>query len=162
MGIISGLFKSRDKSTDRVGRTVRLQPHDVLHIPGLGFDGLVGYSPIAMAKNAIGLEIATEEYGSKFFANGAAPSGEVQLQQHTCFATIGGEGKASSKEEQAAGTTVEDFTMTLSVRYCQKSAAIDSTHYRVMFMGEIYNIVNIDHMNFRKKSLKFTCRKERR
>ena len=47
--------------------TVRLSPEDVLHIPGLGFDGLVGYSPIAMAKNAIGLAIATEEYGSKFF-----------------------------------------------------------------------------------------------
>jgi len=43
------------KGTNKVGRTVRLQPHDVLHIPGLGFDGLVGYSPIAMAKNAIGL-----------------------------------------------------------------------------------------------------------
>ena len=54
---------------------VRLKPSDVLHIPGLGFDGLVGYSPIAMAKNAIGLAIATEEYGSKFFANGAQPSG---------------------------------------------------------------------------------------
>ena len=66
------------KGTDKVGRTVRLQPHDVLHIPGLGFDGLVGYSPIAMAKNAIGLAIATEEYGSKFFANGAAPSGVLE------------------------------------------------------------------------------------
>ncbi len=64
--------------TNKVGRTVRLQPHDVLHIPGLGFDGLVGYSPIAMAKNAIGLAIATEEYGSKFFANGAAPSGVLE------------------------------------------------------------------------------------
>ena len=58
--------------------TVILQPRDVLHIPGLGFDGLVGYSPIAMAKNAIGLAIATEEYGSKFFANGAAPSGVLE------------------------------------------------------------------------------------
>lgn len=55
-----------------------LRPSDVLHIPGLGFDGLVGYSPIAMAKNAIGLAIATEEYGSKFFANGAAPSGVLE------------------------------------------------------------------------------------
>lgn len=50
----------------------------MLHIPGLGFDGLVGYSPIAMAKNAIGLAIATEEFGSKFFANGAAPSGVLE------------------------------------------------------------------------------------
>ncbi len=60
------------------GSTVRLSPADVLHIPGLGFDGLVGYSPIAMAKNAIGLAIATEEYGSKFFANGAQPSGVLE------------------------------------------------------------------------------------
>ena len=58
--------------------TVILSPYDVLHIPGLGFDGLVGYSPIAMAKNAIGLAIAAEEYGSKFYANGAAPSGVLE------------------------------------------------------------------------------------
>ena len=58
--------------------TVTLRPYEVLHIPGLGFDGLVGYSPIAMAKNAIGLAIATEEYGAKFFANGAAPSGVLE------------------------------------------------------------------------------------
>ena len=60
------------------GSSVVLEPKDVLHIPGLGFDGLVGYSPIAMAKNAIGLAIATEEFGSKFFANGAAPSGVLE------------------------------------------------------------------------------------
>ena len=47
----------------------------MLHIPGLGFDGVIGYSPIALEKNAIGLGIAAEEYGSKFFAHGANPSG---------------------------------------------------------------------------------------
>lgn len=81
---------------------------------------------------------------------------------HTCFATIGGEGLTGSKETQEAGTTVEDFSMTVSVRYCKKLEGISSTGFRVAFAGEIYNIVNIDHMNFRKKSLKFTCRKERR
>ncbi|MCC8075289.1 MAG: phage portal protein [Clostridiales bacterium] len=55
-----------------------LKPSEVLHIPGLGFDGLVGYSPIAVAKNAIGLSIATEEYGAKFFANGATPGGILE------------------------------------------------------------------------------------
>ncbi|WCG23483.1 phage portal protein [Vagococcus lutrae] len=58
--------------------TVALKAEDVLHIPGLGFDGLVGYSPIAMAKNAVGLAMATEEYGAKFFANGAAPGGVLE------------------------------------------------------------------------------------
>lgn len=60
------------------GETVILLPGDVLHIPGLGFDGLVGYSPIAMAKNAIGLAIATEEYGNSFFSNGATPGGVLE------------------------------------------------------------------------------------
>ena len=57
---------------------VRLNRENVLHIPGLGFDGLVGYSPIAMAKNAIGMALATEEYGAKFFANGANPGGVLE------------------------------------------------------------------------------------
>lgn len=55
-----------DGRTGANRKLVRLQPSDVLHIPGLGFDGLVGYSPIAMAKNAIGLAIAAEEYGASF------------------------------------------------------------------------------------------------
>lgn len=63
-----------DYST-RDGKVVRLRPEDVLHIPGLGFDGIMGYSPIALEKNAIGLGLAAEEYGSKFFSNGATPSG---------------------------------------------------------------------------------------
>lgn len=69
---------SNDDAPTMKGSTVRLQPSDVLHIPGLGFDGLVGYSPIAMAKNAIGMAIACEEYGAKFFANGAQPSGVLE------------------------------------------------------------------------------------
>ena len=67
-----------DPSTLGKSTQVSLSPSDVLHIPGLGFDGLIGYSPIAMARNAIGLAIATEEYGAKFFANGAAPSGVLE------------------------------------------------------------------------------------
>lgn len=69
---------STDEADTMKNTTVRLSSYDVLHIPGLGFDGLVGYSPIAMAKNAIGMAIACEEYGAKFFANGAAPSGVLE------------------------------------------------------------------------------------
>lgn len=69
---------SSDDAPTMKGSTVRLPPSEVLHIPGLGFDGLVGYSPIAMAKNAIGMAIACEEYGAKFFANGAQPSGVLE------------------------------------------------------------------------------------
>ena len=57
------------------GEQVKLRPEDVLHIPGLGFDGIMGYSPIAVERNAVGLSIAAEEFGGKFFGNGATPSG---------------------------------------------------------------------------------------
>ena len=57
---------------------IRLKAEDVLHIPGLGFDGLIGYSPIAMAKNAVGMTLACEEYGASFFANGANPGGVLE------------------------------------------------------------------------------------
>ena len=57
---------------------VKLRRENILHIPGLGFDGLIGYSPIAMAKNAVGLALATEDYGATFFANGANPGGVLE------------------------------------------------------------------------------------
>ena len=71
-------YRGSDEAIKNKEFAVTLQPSDVLHIPGLGFDGLVGYSPIAMAKNAIGMAIACEEYGAKFFANGATPGGVLE------------------------------------------------------------------------------------
>jgi SPP1 family predicted phage head-tail adaptor len=81
---------------------------------------------------------------------------------YSCFATIGGEGMASSKEKEVAGTIVEDVGMTVTIRYCQKASEICSTTHRMIFRGEIYDITNVDHMNYKKKCLKFSCRKVRR
>ena len=71
-------MKSTEEAPTMPNSTDILPPSDVLHIPGLGFDGLVGYSPIAMAKNSIGMAIACEEYGARFFSNGAAPGGVLE------------------------------------------------------------------------------------
>ena len=65
-------------SYSKEGKEHILRSFEVLHIPGLGFDGLLGHSPIAMAKNAIGMAIATEEYGANFFNNGANPGGVLE------------------------------------------------------------------------------------
>lgn len=58
--------------------TVILNTADVLHIPGLSFDGLVGMSPIAACRNAVGAGLAADEYSSKYYANGAAPMGILE------------------------------------------------------------------------------------
>ncbi len=62
-------------STNIDGKVFEFHPNDVLHIAGLGFDGLLGYSPIRMAKNAIGLGLALEAFGSRFFSNDAKSGG---------------------------------------------------------------------------------------
>jgi len=55
------------------GKSRVFLPEEILHIPAFGFDGLVGYSRIALARNTIGLTISIDKYGSKFFSNGAQP-----------------------------------------------------------------------------------------
>lgn len=51
---------------------------EVWHIPGLGFDGLVGYSPITLARQSIGLALATEEFGARWFGDGGRPAGVLK------------------------------------------------------------------------------------
>ena len=70
--------RTQEDAPTTEGSTVILDSHDVWHIPGLGFDGLIGYSPLAMAKNALGIAVACEEYGASFFANGATPGGVLE------------------------------------------------------------------------------------
>ena len=77
----------RDKGTKKLKytytddndyRTYEFKPEQIFHIPGLSFNGIKGISPIDQAREAIGLAIATEEFGAKFFANGARPGGVLE------------------------------------------------------------------------------------
>lgn len=77
----------------------------------------------------------------------------------SCRATIGGE---RATEKQAAGLTVDDAAMSVTVRYCRKTADVNALEYRILFKGEIYNITNVDHLNYRKRALKISCVKTRR
>ena len=106
--------------TTSEGRMVLLAPEDVLHIPGLGFDGVMGYSPIALEKAAIGLGIAAEEYGSKFFQNGARPSGilthpntvkDPASLRASWNAAYGGSGNASRVAVLEEGMTFVPLSM---------------------------------------------------
>ena len=99
---------------------ITLRRHEVLHIPALGFDGIQGFSPIAMARNAIGVAIATEEFGAKFFENGARPSGilkhagvikdpsKLRDSWNAAYGGTGNTGKVAVLEE---GVTYESISI---------------------------------------------------
>ena len=81
---------------------------------------------------------------------------------HTCYATISGEESSVSGENAVVGQTVSDSKIAFTIRWCGTASAINSTEYRVLFRNELYNITGIDHMNFKKKSIKLMCVKVRR
>src|SRR5262245_13444915 len=64
--------------TDEAGRSVTLRPDELLHIPGLGFDGVKGYSVVRRAREAIGLGLGTERFGAAFFGSGSTMAGVIE------------------------------------------------------------------------------------
>lgn len=67
-----------DEKPGKKNQDIYFRYDEVFHVPGLGFNGLIGFSPIAMMKNALGTTLAVEKYGSAFFKNGAQPSGVLE------------------------------------------------------------------------------------
>ena len=64
--------------TNNKGITKTYTPKQILHIPAFTFDGVLGVSPITYAREAMGLALATEEFGARFFGNGARPGGVLE------------------------------------------------------------------------------------
>lgn len=60
------------------GDAIELEADDVLHIVGFGFDGLQGYNPIRLMRESVGLSLATQEFGARFFGSGSRPSGVLE------------------------------------------------------------------------------------
>lgn len=82
------------------GEEVILDFDNVLHIRGLGFTGTEGWSPIRLARESIGLGLATEEFGARFFGNNSTPRGVLSVPDE-----LGPEGRKRLKQgwQQAQG-----------------------------------------------------------
>ena len=65
----------RYRVTDRVGQQITLPRGQVWHLKGLSSDGLMGLSPIELARESLGMALAAQDYGARFFANDAKPTG---------------------------------------------------------------------------------------
>lgn len=78
---------------------------------------------------------------------------------YACYATVSGE---SPSESTSAGTVVDNTKADFTVRWCKAMSEITADGFRIVYNGEIYNILGIDHINFKKKSVKLKCQKVRR
>ena len=78
---------------------------------------------------------------------------------YSCYATISGE---SPNESTSAGMVVDNNKAYFTVRWCKAVSESTADNFRILYAGEIYNILGIDHQNFKKKSVKLKCQKARR
>ena len=65
-------------------------------------------------------------------------------------------------EEKESAVSSEERSVTFSVRWCSETATVTSTGFRVRFRGEVYDTESVDLMNYRKKEIRFKCRREPR
>jgi len=93
------------------------------------------------------------------FGDGIGNRKVSPVDYHTCFATISGEGDS---EDTVAGTIVDNSTADFTIRYCLAAKLITPGDYSVSMDGEIYDILSVDHQNYKNKSVKLKCRKARR
>lgn len=147
---------SEEAKPEKSGLVI-LDPSEVLHIPGLGYDGLVGYSPIAMAKNAVGMAIATEEYGSKFFANGASPSGVLQHPgtlkdpaklRDSWTAAYGGSGNAHKVAVLEEGVTFQPISISNEQAQFLETRKFQVSEIARIFRVPPHMIGDLEHATF--------------
>ena len=78
-GMHGSEIAAEDSIDDRLLQKRFVLAEDMLHIPGLSLDGRLGQPVVQNSRNVLGLSLATEKYGSKFFANQARPAGILEL-----------------------------------------------------------------------------------
>lgn len=78
---------------------------------------------------------------------------------YACACSASEEG---GSEEQAASMTVDEHLIWFTIRWCTQLEGLTPDGYRVRFHEDLYDILSVDHMRFRHRTVKLRCRKERR
>jgi HK97 family phage portal protein len=92
-----GAIRYRHRRDEEAGEGEILEARDVLHVPGFGFDGLVGYSLVSLMKEPIGVAKAQERYAAELFGNDAAHRGVLQAPGPLSDKAYNRLGKASDR-----------------------------------------------------------------
>ena len=140
-------YRVTNTGTQTLGITPGVYASDkVLHIPGMGYNGIRGYNPIALAREAIGLATAAEQFGARFFGQGATASGIL-----TTDAQIGPDAAKRIRAEWNeihSGVYQSHKTALLShgLKYQQISVSPDDAQFletRKFQLGEIARLFNV-------------------
>lgn len=77
---------------------------------------------------------------------------------YSCYAYAG----TYAAEEDGDVVTSEEKSVTFEARWCPELEAVTATQFRILFHGDEYDILSVDPMNYQNRSVRFTCRREKR
>jgi len=119
------------------GSLVELQPSQVLHLHGLGFDGVTGYSIVHMARRSIGIGIAQDTFAGSFYQNGTVVGRLIKVDARTTpdqidqleryYNESGGPDKAFGAKVALAGTEVQSMGMPMTDAQFVESRQLTTT-----------------------------------
>lgn len=123
-----------------------LTDEEILHIPGFGYDGITGVSPIRLARQGIGLALAAEEYGARLFGSGSLASGILQTEQRldqeaaerlkaAWKAKVGGLAKAHDVAVLDAGAKFQQLSIPP-----EDAQFIESRRFQISEVARIYGV----------------------
>lgn len=116
---------------------------EILHIPGLGFNGLVGKSVISMAREAIGLGLSAEEFGARFFSQGAQPGGIVEYPSTLSDPAFQRYKKEVQNKYQGLGNAHKIMVLEEGMKYHQTGIPPDDAQFLETRKFQIEEIARI-------------------
>lgn len=123
-------------SHDVNGEMVVLQPEDVIHLKGLGYDGLVGYSVFRMAREELGLGVGAREYGSRVFSNAA--TGKMVLEHPATMDDDAQRRFLKAYQERFAGLTNAHKAIILEQGMTAKPIAFNAKDAQLLELRELH------------------------
>lgn len=142
------------------GQSVKLKYENVLHIKNIGLTGLKGMSPIAVARETIGSQMASQKYVSKFYKNGTTAKGVLSVPG----VTLKPEAKKIVREEWEkmntgmtnanriaildSGITYQDLTMSQADAQFIETQKLNTTDIARIYNVPPHMIADLEHATF--------------
>lgn len=122
------------------GRRVSVPPANMWHIRGPSWNGYLGLDAVHLARNAIGLALATEEFGSSLFANGARPGGLLSTEQVLNPEKIAEIQKSWKASQAGSGNAMKTALLTGGLKYTALSQTADEAQFNETRKRAIHDI----------------------
>lgn len=139
-------YELNDGAGNVGGKPRRLWAEDVLHLAGLGFNGLVGYSPVTVARQTIGLGIAVEQYGAAFFGNAAVPKGILKTANKLTEAAVNNLRRTLNQVHQGSQSAHQTMILEQGLEWVQTQFSPEdgqfllTREFQVKEVARLYNL----------------------